>query len=352
MKEPNRLVLIGNGFDLAHGLKTSYKNFLDWYMRDSFQRFCDNKVHKDPLIEVKNKYSGMITTYKQTPETFEEVLNFISINNYQSITYHSDFFKRILDTFKNNNWVDIEIYYFLLLKSYFSNFNSPEKEKKELVNKLNGDFDFLITKLSDYIKIINDTLVNVPKLKADNSNNLNKAFTAKDSSEVKFLNFNYTETLYNKDYAYDDEIIHIHGRVSDIDRNPIVFGYGDESDPTYQKIEDSGENAYLEHLKSFSYFRAGNYHKLLSYIDSAPYVVYIVGHSCGLSDRILLNEIFEHRNCEKIEIFYHVRKDGSDNFKEITQEISRHFRPQNKNIMRRRVQDKNIRNVIPQNGIS
>ena len=27
----NRLVLIGNGFDLAHGLKTSYKNFIFWY---------------------------------------------------------------------------------------------------------------------------------------------------------------------------------------------------------------------------------------------------------------------------------------------------------------------------------
>lgn len=27
----NRLVIIGNGFDLAHGLKTSYKNFIDWY---------------------------------------------------------------------------------------------------------------------------------------------------------------------------------------------------------------------------------------------------------------------------------------------------------------------------------
>jgi len=25
----NRIILIGNGFDLAHGLKTSYKNFID-----------------------------------------------------------------------------------------------------------------------------------------------------------------------------------------------------------------------------------------------------------------------------------------------------------------------------------
>ena len=27
----NRIVLIGNGFDLAHGLKTSYADFIDWY---------------------------------------------------------------------------------------------------------------------------------------------------------------------------------------------------------------------------------------------------------------------------------------------------------------------------------
>lgn len=27
----NRLVIIGNGFDLAHGLKTSYKDFIEWY---------------------------------------------------------------------------------------------------------------------------------------------------------------------------------------------------------------------------------------------------------------------------------------------------------------------------------
>ena len=27
----NRIVLIGNGFDLAHGLKTSYMDFIDWY---------------------------------------------------------------------------------------------------------------------------------------------------------------------------------------------------------------------------------------------------------------------------------------------------------------------------------
>ena len=29
----NRLVLIGNGFDLAHGLKTRYEDFIYWYWK-------------------------------------------------------------------------------------------------------------------------------------------------------------------------------------------------------------------------------------------------------------------------------------------------------------------------------
>ena len=27
----NRVVLIGNGFDLAHGLPTKYEDFINWY---------------------------------------------------------------------------------------------------------------------------------------------------------------------------------------------------------------------------------------------------------------------------------------------------------------------------------
>jgi len=163
------------------------------------------------------------------------------------------------------------------------------------------------------------------------------------------LNFNYTETLHSIYDITQEEIIHIHGRAIDRERNPIIFGYGDESDPDYQKIEDSGENLYLEHIKSFGYFRANNYQKLLLFLGSDEFEVSIVGHSCGLSDRVLLNEIFEHPNCKGIEIFYHRRSDGSDNFKEITQEISRHFKPQNKGMMRRKVAGINDRNIIPQN---
>lgn len=32
----NRIILIGNGFDLAHGLPTSYRHFMDWYWDNGF----------------------------------------------------------------------------------------------------------------------------------------------------------------------------------------------------------------------------------------------------------------------------------------------------------------------------
>ena len=40
----NRLVIIGNGFDLAHGLKTSYKDFIDWYWEKKSDKFYEKSV--------------------------------------------------------------------------------------------------------------------------------------------------------------------------------------------------------------------------------------------------------------------------------------------------------------------
>ena len=51
----NRIVLIGNGFDLAHGLKTSYKNFIDWYWNDWGDKLLHglNKTETDGLCSFK-----------------------------------------------------------------------------------------------------------------------------------------------------------------------------------------------------------------------------------------------------------------------------------------------------------
>jgi len=53
----NRLVLIGNGFDLAHGLKTSYKNFVLWYWDQWGHRLLNSleRTDADGLCSFKIK---------------------------------------------------------------------------------------------------------------------------------------------------------------------------------------------------------------------------------------------------------------------------------------------------------
>jgi hypothetical protein len=67
---------------------------------------------------------------------------------------------------------------------------------------------------------------------------------------------------------------------------------------------------------------------------NSQYEVFIMGHSCGLSDRILLNSIFENPNCQSIKIFYHQKNKNENDFFEKTQEISRHFSAKGKEKMR------------------
>jgi hypothetical protein len=161
------------------------------------------------------------------------------------------------------------------------------------------------------------------------------------------LNFNYTATAnkYIQNKSSVAEINHIHGELS----NPesVIFGYGDELDENYKKLSNLNDNEYLRNFKSIKYLESDRYRKALQFIDAAPYQVFIMGHSCGNSDRTLLNTLFEHPNCVSIKPFYYVNKEsGKDNYLDIVQNISRNFTDAKK--MRDRVVNKMYCQPLPQ----
>lgn len=136
------------------------------------------------------------------------------------------------------------------------------------------------------------------------------------------LSFNYTATA--EKYKDDNTIYnYIHGRLDHPEN--IIFGYGDELDKGYQEILDKNDNELLRNVKSVKYLETRHYHDLLEFLISAPFQVFIMGHSCGNSDRTLLNTVFEHENCVSIKPFYHKWDDGRDNYLELVQNISRNF---------------------------
>lgn len=113
----NRIILIGNGFDLAHGLKTSYKNFIQDYWFRVIPEFINNSIsYKDKFIEIKFQ-SGLPTflgdyNFEKTDRSIQEFLSHSQI----IIHWKSPFFWHINKTLQDYNWVDIEYEYYLFLK--------------------------------------------------------------------------------------------------------------------------------------------------------------------------------------------------------------------------------------------
>ena len=51
----NRIILTGNGFDLAHNLPTSYTHFIDWYWNDWKKKLkTGKKIIENPLLYIDN----------------------------------------------------------------------------------------------------------------------------------------------------------------------------------------------------------------------------------------------------------------------------------------------------------
>jgi len=336
----NDLYLIGNGFDLAHGLKTSYNDFLLWYLKDSIERTEPYQYFEDDLLKIEGNASwhlnGAYTTIKQVLSIFNQPST--------SIDYKHYFFKNIVKDYHDNRWVDIEYEYYTALVDIYKRFEktglSRDRNTDNELEILNSCFDSIKSKMVEYLH----TLKINSKLENMHIESILLEGTGQASQyrgDKLFVNFNYTTTmeLYtSRNFPTNGNLVNIHGELSD-QSNPIIFGYGDEMDPHYEKIENLNNNDFLKNIKSFGYFRTNNYQRVMHFIEGSDdyFTVKILGHSCGISDRILLNTIFEHPNCESIKIYYYQKSEAENDYFEKTQEISRHFKASGKGNMRAKI---------------
>ncbi len=335
----NKLVLVGNGFDLAHGLNTRYNDFVLWYFNWVLTELVEKKELSDQLIEISFS-QGRIQSFPSEVTSingFKELLK--NHEGYVTFRIKCALFKILYNKTIELNWVEIEYEYYSYLKSLFDRMESNSfrnsKKIEAQVKVLNSDFEYLKKRLQEYLNIVESSKkTKIPDIVAHFKNCFAKLNNNLESN--LFLNFNYTSTIE----MYLDEIKHdkyainyIHGKLND-ERNPIIFGYGDEIDSYYQKIENINYNAFLKNFKSFGYLLTSNYQKFSVFLERYPFEVYILGHSCGLSDRTMLNKIVEHDNCRRIKIFYYKISSNENDFIEKTYELSRHFSPNKKTRMR------------------
>ena len=409
----NRLVLIGNGFDLAHGLKTSYADFINWYCDKRVLKMSKStgRVSEDSLCTFKYlKEEPLFAAFIGNPNIGKgngygnEVIKDIIRNTYLFETKISPFFEKIRTSIETKGWVDIEnAYYALLKKCAFPVLENPFST--DGIAQLNAQLLYVQGLLVQYLQEVEQQGVNEiksirdaiyapfdpqdisiygqgalqehvdhwiqPQWDAVLNHKLNtygtdmstylaeldawrnknagiyhhnaaisvypKAFLL--PNDIVFLDFNYTHTINHYIAPSSVSLVnYIHGDINHSDS--IIFGYGDELDEQFTRIQNLNDNAYLQNIKSIRYLEAPNYRKMLSFIESAPFQVLIMGHSCGNSDRTLLNTIFEHKNCVSIKPYYYIKnkEKGVDNYRELVQNISRNFT--DKKLMRDRVVNK------------
>ena len=415
MKDMNRIIIAGNGFDLAHDLKTKYEDFINWYWENTFKKLqeCFKLVFNDGLCRIELERTGypLYNYFRITllpSEIYKYLVSLRERYNGIRILEVSPFLSRISQSIETKGWVDIEADYYAMLVE--------RKGKKDELEKLNKDLVVIQGLLVKYLKEIQKNEIKEELVDDDIKSKMLAPFVAKDISVeakdkwndflkrrynddnlkyniefykpldavkraktvrkslandgqisamgietipgeflppdmlypdcVMLLNFNYTNTA---DLYFDDEyfiINHIHGDLSLPES--VIFGYGDESDDEYKRLQKINDNEYLRHIKTNRYLETPNYRDLLSFIDSAPFQVCIMGHSCGLSDKTLLNTLFEHKNCVSIKPYYYVNEQGNDNYLDIVQNISRNFT--NPQLMRDRVVNKTYCSPLPQKG--
>ena len=377
----NRLVIIGNGFDKAHGLPTSYGDFIDDYFIEVATIFLKKEKYEDELMSInylnnhfidKKHFSDIESNFNNIEGVFAF---FKTYSNILKVNYKNAFLNHLIDEVKITNWVDIENEYYRLLKEIIKRDHPKKGDKKLVVKKHNDEFEevknlfekYLDEKIDKTIRV-ESSILEIFKLRKRNPEEyylefpdkykieLQKIQEGKDwleeSKKIKtyFLNFNYTATVdeylkemtkFNQDRFYGEvHQIQIHGKLND-EANKINFGFGDEMDEDYKMIENINDNEYLRNFKSFQYLQNYNYKKLLNFIESGEnFQVLILGHSCGLSDRTLLNTVFEHKKCCSIKVYYRKRDDGTYNYTEMIQNISRHFK--DKPAMRKKIVDKSL----------
>lgn len=361
----NRLVIIGNGFDMAHGLKTSYKDFINWYWDRRVDAFVGNitKVSADSLCKLTIKDNPNLSCWNVFAfdnSYFKDIRGNRTCSGYEVITElqkypdtfsvdTTPFFGTIIQSIETKGWVDIENDYYRLLKKC-----TGTTDCGYTVKELNEQLAYLQKKLVEYLstidvpetigtinsaireniciedlsiegKVLAKTMgvIEYDTNSFDDNRYMDERISGMPPERTMLLCFNYTGTV--KEYEQYGGLIlnYIHGELEHPEH--IIFGYGDELDKDYQGILDKQDNELLKNVKSVKYLETRNYHKMLDFLMAAPFQVLIMGHSCGNSDRTLLNTVFEHENCFSIKPFYHKWEDGSDNYLELVQNISRNF---------------------------
>lgn len=320
------ILVIGNGFDLAHGLPTGYGNFLDFVQ--AFQRFNE-------FAETENDdYNAYFTSLKDKKiDIYKEI---------ESHIFSNCWLKHFIDTYKGRQiegkegWIDFESEISLVIQ----NFDSTRLQLKDKISvpksinnikQLRNALFQLEFSPENYKKNKDQFLIDLNRLTrcleiylCDYINYKNcKPFREISKLNIdKVLSFNYTDTykkLYDKLESTTVEYDFIHGKASmdnDIDSCNLVLGIDEYLTGDFM----NKDNEFIQFKKFYQRIYKGTGCRYIDWLNDRRNIIrttprlphpdlniYIYGHSLDVTDADILRRLILE-NGAKTTIYHHSKE--------------------------------------------
>ena len=352
------ILLIGNGFDLAHHLPTTYKDFLNFLERihpknvvhhkqlnDSIEELISNAINKAVLERMRNLYINNLWYHYFLQRNnispnwcdFENEIKYIT--NELQVTKkflskkrreasgrlpftEKPFLKIAISAFYFDVWQrkkDTLMFYMpyselnempqTAFLTYGTNYTDNDLAYK-IQNKSSGTIafehllNFIIKQLNEFTKCFELYLtifvkkLNIPKIKFIDD--------ILKTPNINIISFNYTNTISKYITISDNNISFIHGKATDNEHNNLVLGIDEKENQTdpqfmrfkkyFQRYEKGCDNKYYKWIKETNYQH--------SVFNPPTHTLLIIGHSLTLSDREILYKLITI-NGMKTSIYYH-----------------------------------------------
>lgn len=231
-----KLFIIGNGFDIAHDLKTDYLYFKKFVYQQAYGKdeLLESLQNMDSIKEYLKENDDRIFENELRSEEMEEILNGTDSQEKLKLLYQILLHITATERF----WGDFEE---KLVCFPFMNASTPyhvtndskddaesRKERaKKVADKLSQYVHHQLNKLfKQWIKETYEQWESQLSMRKFTSHFPIAKETILTNRDARFLNFNYTRTLEDFYGIPSSNIIHIHG---DLDDGVLIFGHGEDS---------------------------------------------------------------------------------------------------------------------------
>lgn len=316
------ILVIGNGFDLAHGLKTTYKDFLTSCRNNENQscneEFCKTNLWLRHFIKRQNDIGNTwIDLEKEIYRVITKIYKFRNWNGNNKNSGH------LLKINRSINEFNLDEIYSYINQDYL---NKDCKNKGYTLDiykdskhyfyayfeSFKGFINFLYDQLREFTNVFSNYLNNdVLSLLPTNSP---YSLSLSNNNHLYVLSFNYTDTcerLYGKMFSFRS--YYVHGNIGCKNGCNLVLGtYSFDNKPQNGNPRSAIPyefNVFRKHNQRHKYGTIEAYQELLKELTDHRKVIkpvfHVIGHSLDETDKNILKHLFLINKNAIINIYYH-----------------------------------------------